>query len=241
MRLVRQLAVLALAAVMMAAGCAQPEKPADGDLRFGLVVDPVAPTDQATVTITGTLDHPARLLVIGQRGGVTVFENESEARGAWTLETPDLPYGRTEVKFIADDGHATARANVTIVRLAPFAFDVLYTSYPAHSDSQDDVLLDIDAKGSSPAYDGRDVAHPPHATVHDLMVAWSRQTGLVVQYDYGTGFGYAATHFDGVGQPLSSSLPPYWCYKLNGQYASLGLSLQEVKPGDAIAWDYGTC
>lgn len=237
----RQLAVIAFIGVMMVAGCAQPEEPMEAGVGFGLQVDPVVPTSQAKVTLTGTLDHPARLLVIGQRAGVTLFQNESEARGAWTMETPDLPYGQTEIKVIADDGHAVARANLTVVRLAPFTFDVLYASYPAHSDSHDDVLLDIDAEESSPAYEGRDVAHPPHATVHDLMMAWSRQTGLVVDYDYGMGFGYAATHFDGVGQPLSSALPPYWCYKLNGQYASLGLSLQKVEPGDVIAWDYGTC
>lgn len=122
----------------------------------------------------------------------------------------------------------------------PISFNVVHTSYPPHSDFHDEVSFDMDGEASAAAYEGRDVAHPPHATVHDVMETWSQQTGLVVEYDHGTGFGYAAI-FDGVGQPLDSALPPYWCYKINGEFANLGLSLQGVFPGDVVTWEYSAC
>ena len=44
-----------------------------------------------------------------------------------------------------------------------------------------------------------------------------------------------------VGQPLTSSAPPYWCYKLNGATADLGISLQTMAPGDVVTWEYAGC
>lgn len=204
-------------------------------------VDPVAPTTEATAHIAGIVQGQVHLSVLAQRGGTVFFETTVDIEGAWSLNLTGLPYGHSEVRLFADSGHGVARMNLTIVRLTSIPFEVVYASYPLHSDSRDEVAFDLDGMASAPAYEGRDVAHPPHATVHDLMTTWSHQTGLVVDYDYGAGFGYAAIRFDGVGQPLDSAAPPYWCYKVNGDYAKLGLSLQEVVPGDTVTWDYGTC
>ena len=85
------------------------------------------------------------------------------------------------------------------------------------------------------------MGHPPHATVHDLMVAWSTATGKAIDYSFFDGLGFSPDKIDGVGQPLTSAAPPYWCYTLNGAHAEFGISLQQLNPGDVVAWDYGAC
>jgi hypothetical protein len=112
---------------------------------------------------------------------------------------------------------------------------------PPRAPIRDIVWYDPDELASAPLYNGTSATHPPTANVHDLMVAWERQSGKAIDYSAPTSFGFGVDAIDGVGQPLTSSAPPYWCYTLNGQTAELGISAQELAPGDIVTWEYAGC
>lgn len=227
--------------VALLAGCSDSVGSRDPAAGIDFHVDAVAPATQDTALLVGTVGDASHLSVVVERAGEVFFEALTDIDGAWSLLVTDLPYGHSQVRLFVESEAGVARANLTLVRLAPVSFEVRYTAYPAHSDFGDAVMLDVDGRISAPAYVDRDVSHPPHATIHDVLVTWSEATGIVVDYEYGNGFGYALTRIDGVGQPLDSALPPYWCYMINGAYAQLGLTLQEVKPGDVVVWEYASC
>ena len=198
-----------------------------------LTVDAPAPTQQDMVMLTGTLDRPARLSV-----GETTVDAEA---GPWMVHV-NLEYGRTPLLVIADDGMATTQVEVVAVRLAAATFEAEFTAaVPPHAAIREIVWYDPDELASASLYNGTPATHPPTANVHDLMVAWERQAGKTIDYSEPASFGFGVDKIDGVGQPLSASAPPYWCYTLNGQTAELGISAQELAPGDIVKWEYGGC
>jgi len=78
--------------------------------------------------------------------------------------------------------------------------------------------------------------------VHDVMAAWEAQHDHAVAYSYSSSFNsFSVERIDGEGNPLSAGEPPWWCYQVNGEYASQGISIQRFTSGDIIAWDLGTC
>jgi hypothetical protein len=199
-----------------------------------LTVDPPAPTQADLLMLTGTIDRAARLSVTGA-------EPIEAVAGPWMVHLALEP-GRTPVTVTADDGSATTQVQVVAVRLASATFEAKFTmAVPPHSDISDLVWYDPDELASAPLYNGSAATHPPTANVHDLMVTWERQTGKVIEYSAPASFGFGVDKVDGVGQPLSSSAPPYWCYTLNGESAELGISAQELMPGDVVTWEYGGC
>lgn len=199
-----------------------------------LSVDPVVPTQQDMLMLTGKVDRDVRLSVTG------VPATQVKA-GPWMVHVP-LGYGETPLVVTADDGLASAQAQVVAVRLASATFEAKFTmAVPPHAAISDLVWYDPDALASAPMYDGKDVQHPPTANVHDLMVAWSQQAGKAIDYGYFSGLGFSPDKIDGVGQPLTASAPPYWCYKLNGQSSDLGISAQPLTPGDVVTWEYAGC
>lgn len=201
---------------------------------LGLVVNPVQPTQGDVLDLTGTVARDATLSL---RGGPTL---ETKA-GNWTLRIPLADVGQTVATLTADDGTATQSIDLVLVRLASATFEAKYTASPGHADSSDLVWYDPDTFASASLYEGTDTQHPTHFTVHDFMVTWTNQTGTPVEYGGPGSFGFSVNKIDGIGQPLSSSLPPYWCYKINGASADLGISLQAVQPGDVVTWEYAGC
>lgn len=199
-----------------------------------LTVDPPAPTQQDMLMLTGTVDRAARVSVTGA-------DPVDAQAGEWMVHVP-LPYGRTPLLVTADDGTASSQTQVVAIRLASATFEARFTmAVPPHPAISDLVWYDPDELASAALYNGTAAAHPPHANVHDLMVAWERQSGKTITYSDPSTFGFGVDEIDGVGQPLSSSAPPYWCYKLNGESASLGISAQELAPGDVVTWEYAGC
>jgi hypothetical protein len=199
-----------------------------------LTVDAPAPTQEAMLMLTGTLDRDARLSVTGAKAV------DAEA-GSWMVHVP-IDVGHTPLTITADDGSSSTQLQVVAVRLASATFQAKFTmAVPPHSAVDDLVWYDPAAMVSASLYNGTDVQHPPAATVHDLMVTWSNQTGKGIVYSYFAGLGFSPDKIDGVGQPLTSSAPPYWCYKLNGATSDFGISLQEVHPGDVVTWEYAGC
>lgn len=201
---------------------------------IALTVDAPAPTQGDMLMLTGTVDRAARVSVTGA-------EPVDAQAGPWMVHVA-LDFGQTNLTVTADDGTATAQAQVVAVRLASATFEARFTmAVPARDPISDLVWYDPDGLASAPLYPGTPATHPPHANVHDLMVAWERQSGKVIEYSTPTAFGFGVDEIDGVGQPLSSSAPPYWCYKLNGASAELGISAQELSPGDVVTWEYAGC
>jgi hypothetical protein len=186
--------------------------------------------------VNGTTAAGARVSVRGGPGAPTVRPD-----GSWTYRI-EPHFGRTNLTFTADDGSATRQANVTVVRFASATFEAKYTmAVPPHAASSDLVWYDPDEHASAPQYAQQGATHPPIASVHDLMVTWTRQTGTPVGYGYSASLGFSVLQIDGVGAPLSNGTPPYWCYKLNGATANLGITLQPIAPGDVVGWDFAGC
>jgi hypothetical protein len=152
-----------------------------------------------------------------------------------------LGYGDNNLTLVADDGKDSEVAAVTAVRLAFGTFVAKYTAYPLHPDLTDVVWYDPDVRASAPMYDGKSAPRDPGFTVHDFMVDWTLQTGTPIEYGYSDSLGYSVTKIDGVGQPVTAEAPPYWCYKLDGTSASLGISLEPFKPGQTLTWEYAGC
>lgn len=201
---------------------------------IGVTVDPPPPTQGETTTVTGSVNHEARISI---DGGPSIDAKP----GRWNLSSPPLAYGQTQAKLRVDDGVHSLAFDVTFVRLAAATFEAVYTASPGHDATSDAVWYDPGVLSSASMYEGTEVERSPQFTVHDLMVAWTTQTGTPVEYGSSSAFGFSVDRIDGIGQPLDSSLPPYWCYTLNGNSAELGISLQTVQPGDVVTWEYGTC
>ncbi|HEX2066595.1 MAG TPA: DUF4430 domain-containing protein, partial [Candidatus Thermoplasmatota archaeon] len=213
-----------------------PLAPAASSAPLALEVPIRVETKEAAVFVNGTVTPGATVAVRGGPGAPTVG-----ADGAWSYRIEPRP-GRTNLTFTADDGRATRQANVTVVRLAAATLEVHYTmAVPPHPASSDLVWYDPDERAAAPLYDEKGVPHPPVASVHDLMVTWTRQTGIPVEYGHSASFGFSVLRIDGVGAPLSNGTPPYWCYDVNGESASLGITLQPVAPGDTIRWEFAGC
>lgn len=187
---------------------------------LGLVVSPLQQTRNESVTLTGSVDGSARV----SAGGQSV-----DAEGPWALVIA-LDFGQTALRVIADDGRETAVQDVTAVRLAPATLTAEFASaVPPRAALNDTIWLDIDAFLSGPDYVGRNLPHPPHANVHDVLMAWII-SGRTVDFSYSENYGFGLESIEGHGA-LSE-----WCYDVNGSSAELGITGQEFRPGDAIAW-----
>lgn len=209
----------------------------------GLEVTIAAPAASKvpTVVVHGTVKGTARVgLAVTHAGRTPVAVAADVVAGRWSARVTLTP-GTYDVSATADSGTATAKAHVALTVLANATMQVKYTAYPLHASSSDVVFYDPDQRASGPMYNGTDVQHPDAATVHDLMVTWTDQTGIAIDYDYFAGLGYSPSKFDGIGQPVSAAAPPYWCYKLNGKTSDFGISLQPVAPGDVVLWEYAGC
>lgn len=201
---------------------------------IGVTVDPPAPTQAETATVTGSVNQAARVSI---DGGPSI---EVEA-GRWSLVSQPLDFGRTLAVVRVEDGVHSATADVLFVRLAPVTIQVLYTmAVPAHEPSEHVIWMDVDAFASAPQYEGKARPHPGFANVHDAMATWTIQTGKQVEYSYHESFDFGVNKIDGVGQPLDASAPPYWGYEVNGETADLGITLQPVAPNDVVSWEYAT-
>lgn len=199
-----------------------------------LRVDPVQPTQAGSATLTGSV---ARDATVSVRNGPST----QAKKGAWSLSVPLADFGQTRVTLVADDGTATQAVDLVLVRLASATFETKYTAYPAHEDGSDLVWYDPSAHASLSMYDGKSAPRTDQFSVHDLMVDWTAQTSTAIDYGYSESFGFSVSKIDGVGQPVDASLPPYWCYKVNGQTADYGISLQPLMPGDVVTWEYAGC
>jgi hypothetical protein len=206
---------------------------------LSLTLEPQGPTRNESVTVSGRVSVAAQLSFRLVHGNNTVDLSGLQADGAFTVQVPLQP-GNATFEATADDGTDTARAMMSLVRHAMGSVKVDYRNLPGHTARTDEVWFDPDSRPSLPYYEGQPVAHPAFANVHDLMVAWTAQTGVVVTYKPHASFGQQVMKIDDVGDPtMNTSL--FWCYRYNGDLASMGITGQEFKHGDAVAWSLGTC
>ena len=202
-----------------------------------LTVDAGTVATQAdALPVNITVGRPALVQV---SAGDFSFEHEAEAS---VVVAVALGYGRTNVTITADDGTSTARETFVAVRLAPATFEVDYGVASSKAEIQDELWLDIHAFHSAALYTQQGGDHPGFANVHDVMVFWEQDKGHTVEYGYSEGFqSFSVSRVDGEGNPLTASAPPYWCYDINGEAASLGITLEPFTPGDTIRWELGAC
>jgi hypothetical protein len=243
---------LALLLILLLAGCASPAgapspspsaslsatttPPPPAAVKITLAAP--APTHEATALLQGTVDRPADLTVQAMREkGPILFTTQVHANATWSLAVP-VPVGHTRLEVSTTDG---GFANVTAIRLAFATFEAKYTAYPVHADSTDLVWFDPDTLASASMYVGKEAPRAAQYTVHDFMVDWTTQTGTPIDYGYSGSFGYSVSKIDGVGQPVDASAPPYWCYKLNGTTADLGISLEPMPTAATLTWEYAGC
>ncbi|HUR26041.1 MAG TPA: hypothetical protein VM327_08535, partial [Candidatus Thermoplasmatota archaeon] len=162
--------------------------------------------------------------------------------GRWSLTTQALDFGRTPSVVRVSDGVHSVSANVTFVRLAPFTLEVQYGHYPGLTDSSTDLWMDPDTVPSAPAYEGKPAPHPAFANVHDVTVVWAAATGAELELAWSDVVdGYSVSKINGAGNPVDSSIPPYWLLEVNGETADFGMTLMPAVPGDHIAWCLNAC
>lgn len=158
-----------------------------------------------------------------------------EGNVTWTF---DLDYGQTRLAVRITTPEGALVDERVLVRLGATTLIVDYCQY--HPDSPSgkrdtySVLVDVDARPSISYYAERD--RPDTFTAHDQLEAFRNQTGIPVEYSYFDGVGYAVDSIDDVGNPVSSSAPPYWLYRVNGEDAPEGITTQPIVPGDAVEW-----
>ncbi|HUR61493.1 MAG TPA: DUF4430 domain-containing protein [Candidatus Thermoplasmatota archaeon] len=209
----------------------------------GAMVQVASPiqTRADTVWVNGTSTPDARVTVV-QAGAIDIVPSDrttADASGQWSLQRRVEP-GHTQFRVLAEGPSGSASADLTIIRLAQATVSVDYKGYPGSAPRSDKVWYDPDGNASAPMYAGKDLQHPQFATVHDLMVAWTNQTGTAVDYAYSSGLGFSVSKIAGVGSPLGGPTASlYWCYDYNGASASAGITGQQVRPGDTVAWKLG--
>ncbi|MCA1819461.1 MAG: hypothetical protein ABR562_06740 [Thermoplasmatota archaeon] len=201
---------------------------------LAVTVDPVPATRNTTVTVHGSLSHAA-ILSLDLSG--TALPS-LHAAGAWSTIVA-LPLGRSNLTVTADDGRGTATATARLVREAKGTMQVDFRGVPGHDAHDDAVWFDPDSFPAASYYEGQPVAHPAYADVHDLMAAWSAQTGVAVIYKAHPTFGQQVLQIDGVGDPTMNSAA-FWCYKVDGTAAALGITEEEFHDGDVVSWSLGT-
>ncbi len=200
-------------------------------LDYGIVGGNATTANQTTYYVNASLAVPVTI----ELDGAEIAAQTVEGNQTWTLP---LTLGQTpfEASIATPDGTVTdARV---LVRLAATTLIVDYCHY--HPDSPTDkrdeytAWIDVDARPSIDYYTDR--PRPDTFTAHDQLEAWGNATGIVVEYSYFDGFGYAVDSIDDVGNPVSSSAPPYWLYRVNGEDAQEGISTQAIVAGDVVEW-----
>lgn len=253
--------VASLALVLLLAGCASPgdgQTPTTSPSTTSttsapapsaphLAVNPIVASTDATLTLTGAVSPAATVRVSALRNDGTTQLYSVEADGAWSLEIPLTDFGHTNLTIEAGDVGALATEKVVAIRLATATMKARFNNYPERTDYTTPITWDPDGRASAPMYDGRSLAHPDFATVHDAMVEWSAQDGPVIVYAYSDGSvkGYSVVQMDGVGTPVEGgTLTSTWCYRhydaAGTEYSGvLGLSIQPMTPGDTVDWGLG--
>lgn len=200
-------------------------------LTYGVLGGNTTTANETHYYVNVTLPIPVSLSLDG-----TEFDTRT-VEGNHTWELP-LDPGQTpfEARIMAPEG--TIRDVHNLVRLAATTFIVDYCHYhpdgPAGKVDEYTTWIDVDARPSADMYENR--SRPDTFTAHDQMESWRNVTGITVDYSYFDGFGYAVDSIDGVGNPVSSSAPPYWLYRVNGEDAQEGISTQPIVPGDVVEW-----
>lgn len=78
---------------------------------------------------------------------------------------------------------------------------------------------------------------PTGSTVEQVMQIARKKKLLSYTTSGYSGLGSLVEGINGVQQDTKAAL--YWSYKINGVYASLGVSSQNLKDGDFVYWRYG--
>jgi hypothetical protein len=199
-----------------------------------------AETRNKTFLLTGEVDGLATINIVRPGGGVMVPAIGLGTPGTWEVEVPLEP-GHNPMLVLVDDGLDTQAFAFNVTRLVPATVEVRYNVYSDQADSVDEVWYDPSAPAAVPMYAEAGAEHTGSPVVHDLVVAWELQTGNAVTYGHHPSFGFSVERINGAGNPLTSSLPPWWCYQVDGQSAAQGISLQPLVPGMTVTWDLGTC
>lgn len=161
----------------------------------------------------------------------------------WNLT---LPFGRRNLSVSFEAPGLFQHHNLTLTRLGLTRLRIDYgpyhPSYPgAPWKEQHEIWIDIDDRPSAAQYAAVNAKHKDAFVAHDQLVLYEGLTGKKVEYRWYPSFQqFAVDRIDGAGNPVSSSAPPWWCYKLNGRFAD-GISIQVVRPGDLVEWNLGTC
>jgi hypothetical protein len=252
--------VISLILVTVAAGCAgpsitgqDPEPPSDPTAQPGNQTDaPGVPqveftllgeatTQAETVVYRVTTDRPLPVTLVFN--GTVLDSLVVAGTHEWTLQ---LPYGRRALNVTVEADGFTATDGRSLVRLAPTALTIDYcTFHPDHAGQRTvneyEYWIDVDSRPSTPLYDEVGAEHADAFTAHDQLYVFEQETSTPVDVEYSESLsGFFVEYIDGAGNPASSDAPPYWLYEVNGESASMGMSLQALRPGDAVRWILST-
>jgi len=169
----------------------------------------------------------------------SVFASETVS-GEKTWVVP-LDHGQTALNVSVEAAQVRRSENLTLVRLGATTLRIDYCYYhpssPTARKAHDyTIWIDVDSRPSEPLYRSANATHIDEFTAHDQLYLFEQLTKIPVEVQYFPSFqGFAVNKIDGVGNPVTSSAPPYWLYKVNGSDAT-GMSLQVIEPADRVVW-----
>jgi hypothetical protein len=190
---------------------------------------------QETWVLEGHVDPAALVIVEAETAEARTRLLEAERNGVWTVEVP-LSFGRTVLHVTATAGgagEASTHATVEVVREGAATMQVFFRGETERIDRDEAVWFDPSTLASAPAYETAcDFERPQTFTLHDLLVVWSAQTDIAVDYaPCDARYGYYVDAIDG------HASPGFWCVDLNGAETEVGASAVPIHPGDVVTWD----
>ncbi|HLE48261.1 MAG TPA: hypothetical protein VI818_08190 [Candidatus Thermoplasmatota archaeon] len=209
------------------------------NVTMGLLTIPFTTETSAAyfVSSTGPVAVTLRL-----NGTVTATETVSGNK-SWTLP---LEFGSQDLNVTVAGAGLQRHDNLTLVRLALTKIIVDYGSYHPSSPGTPkadarDLWVNVDERPSAPQYAAQGAQPLDAFTAHDQLVIFEKVTGKKVEVAWSASLRqFSVSRIDGAGNPVHSSAPPWWCYKVNDKAAD-GMSIQPVRPGDTVKWNLGTC
>jgi hypothetical protein len=202
----------------------------------------VGPNETRNESVVWTLDTTGPVTVTLRLNGTELFREEVPASRTWDVP---LSYGRStlEAEVAAPGVHVVESYNVTRLGLTKLRVD--YGRYHPQSVGTAkadvfDVWIDVDSRPSNADYEKAGIKHVDTFNAHDQLVLFEALAKKDVEFAYSASFqGFTVSRIDAAGNPVSSSAPPWWGYTVNAKSAN-GISIQPVRPGDAVVWTLGS-
>lgn len=210
------------------------------DVEIAVSSAPSTKAESLTLFVNTTGPISATILV----NGTETFRGPVDADRTWNIP---LVFGVNAIDVTAVAPSVSLTESIHVVRLGATTlrmnYGVWHPSYQGSQHVEDyEIWIDLSSRPSAGQYEKAGGTHVDFFTAHDQLFVFETITGKHVEYSYSASFqGFSVSRIDGAGSPVSASSPPWWCYTVNGDSNTNGISIQPIVPGDAVVWTLGSC